>query len=158
MPKAARDPSFTDGAWIRRGQTALTGFGKLMLTLAGIEVLWGSMILGLGIVAIVFHKDTPVLQLAAGWAVVVLIVSVLGAQALSKPIYRRAKMTSARRFLQGMFILIYSLVVQAAGVWGAMVFHSSNPTGSSLLAIIAYVLFGVSTLIAGIFGISTVLG
>jgi TctA family transporter len=57
-----------------------------------------------------------------------------------------------------MFILIYSLVVQAAGVWGAMVFHSSNPTGSSLLAIIAYVLFGVSALIAGIFGISTVLG
>jgi len=157
-PKAGADPSSEDGAWIRHGQTALTGFGKVMLTLAGIEVLWGSMILGLGIVAIVFHGDTPVLQLAAGWAIVVLIVSVLGAQALSRPIYRRAKMTSTRRFLQGTFILIYSLVVQAAGVWGAMVFHSSNPTGSSLLAIIAYVLFGVSALIAGIFGISTVLG
>jgi hypothetical protein len=151
-------PKPKDGAWIRLGQTTLNGFGKLMLTLAGIEVLWGSMILGLGIVAMVFHGNTPVLQLAAGWAVVVLIVSVLGAQALSRPIYRRAKMTSARRWLQGTFILLYSLVVQAAGVWGAMVFHNSNPTGSSLLAVIAYVLFGVSALIAGIFGISTVLG
>jgi hypothetical protein len=106
----------------------------------------------------VFHGNNPVLQLAAGWAVVVLIVSVLGAQALSRPIYRRARMTSARRWLQGTFILLYSIVVQAAGVWGAMVFHSSNPTGSSLLAVIAYVLFGISALIAGIFGISTVLG
>jgi serine/threonine protein kinase len=154
----AATPKPKDGAWIRLGQTALNGFGKVMLTLAGIEVLWGSMILGLGIVAMVYRGNTPVLQLAAGWAVVVLIVSFLGAQALSRPIYRRAKMTSARRWLQGTFILLYSLVVQAAGVWGAMVFHSSNPTGSSLLAVIAYVLFGLSALIAGIFGISTVLG
>lgn len=156
--QAAAAPKPKDSAWIRLGQTALNGFGKVMLTLAGIEVLWGSMILGLGIVAMVFHGNTPVLQLAAGWAVVVLIVSILGAQALSRPIYRRAKMTSARRWLQGTFILLYSLVVQAAGVWGAMVFHDSNPTGSSLLAVIAYVLFGISALIAGIFGISTVLG
>jgi serine/threonine protein kinase len=156
--QVAAAPKPKDGAWIRLGQTALNGFGKVMLTLAGIEVLWGSMILGLGIVAMVFHGNTPVLQLAAGWAVVVLIVSVLGAQALSRPIYRRARMTSARRWLQGTFILLYSLVVQAAGVWGAMVFHNSNPTGSSLLAVIAYVLFGISALIAGIFGISTVLG
>jgi serine/threonine protein kinase len=156
--QVAAAPKPKDGAWIRLGQTALNGFGKVMLTLAGIEVLWGSMILGLGIVAMVFHGNTPVLQLAAGWAVVVLIVSFLGAQALSRPIYRRAKMTGARRWLQGTFILLYSLVVQAAGVWGAMVFHNSNPTGSSLLAEIAYVLFGISALIAGIFGISTVLG
>jgi serine/threonine protein kinase len=156
-PKVAA-PKPKDGAWIRLGQTALNGFDKVMLTLAGIEVLWGSMILGLGIVSMVFHGNTPVLQLAAGWAVVVLILSVLGAQALSRPIYRRARMTSARRWLQGTFILLYSIVVQAAGVWGAMVFHSSNPTGSSLLAVIAYVLFGISALIAGIFGISTVLG
>jgi serine/threonine protein kinase len=156
--QVAAAPKTKDGAWIRLGETALTGFGKFMLTLAGIEVLWGSMILGLGIVALVFHSNTPVLQLAAGWAVVVLIVSVLGAQALSRPIYRRAKMTGARRWLQGTFILLYSLVVQAAGIWGATVFHSSNPTGSSLLGVIAYVLFGISALIAGIFGISTVLG
>jgi serine/threonine protein kinase len=159
FPQAAETPAARkDGAWIRLGTTALNGFDKVMFALAGIEVLWGAMILVLGVVALLFRNDTPVLQLVVGWAIVVLVVSVLGAQVLSRPIYRRAKMTRVRRWLQGTFILLYSLIVQAAGVWGAMVFHSSNPTGSSLLAEIAYVLFGISALIAGIFGISTVLG
>ena len=76
------------------GTTALNGFDKVMFALAGIEVLWGAMILVLGVVALVFRNDTPVLQLVVGWAVVVLLVSVLGAQALSRPIYRRARMTN----------------------------------------------------------------
>ncbi|MGO8949880.1 MAG: serine/threonine protein kinase [Ktedonobacterales bacterium] len=157
-PKAGAAAKPKDGAWIRLGTTALNGFDKIMLTLAGIEVLWGCMILALGIVSLVLHGNTPVLQLVGGWVVVVLVVSILGAQALSRPIYRRAKLGNARRWLQGAFILLYSIVVQAAGVWGVMVFHNSSPTGSSPLAVVAYLLFGISALIAGIFGISTVLG
>ena len=159
-PQVAGAPASArkDGAWIRLGTTALNGFDKVMFALASIEVLWGAMILVLGVVALLYRNNTPVLQLVVGWAIVVVVVSILGAQVLSRPIYRRAKMTKVRRWLQGTFILIYSLVVQAAGVWGAMVFHASSPTGSSLLAEIAYVLFGISALIAGIFGISTVLG
>jgi hypothetical protein len=129
-----------------------------MFALAGIEVIWGAMILVLGVVALVYRTNTPVVQLVVGWAVVVLLVSILGAQALSRPIYRRARMTNTRRWLQGTFILLYSVVVQAAGIWGAMVFHSANPSGPSLLAEIAYVIFGVSALIAGILGVATVLG
>ncbi len=155
-PKPAATPR--DGAWIRLGKTAINGFDKFMLALAGIEVLWGGMILALGIVALVVHGQTPVLQLVVAWVVVVLVVSILATQALSRPIYRSAKMSNARRWLQGTFILLYSIIVQAAGIWGAKVFHDANPTGSSLLAVIAYVLFGISALIAGIFGISTVLG
>jgi hypothetical protein len=156
QPEPARQRS--DGAWIRLGTTALNGFDKVMFALAGIEVLWGAMILVLGIVALVYRNDTPVVQLILGWGIIVLLVSVLGAQILSRPIYRRARMTNTRRWLQGAFILLYSVVVQAAGIWGAMVFHNANPTGSSLLAEIAYVIFGISALIAGIFGITTVLG
>ncbi len=154
----AADPDVDDNAWIRLGSTAINRFDKVMLALAGIETLWGAIILVLGVVALASHGNPPVLQLIIGWGVVVLIVSLLGAQALSRPIYRRAKMAGVRRFLQGAFITIYSIIVQAAGIWGATVFANSSPTGSSLLAIIAYVLFGVSALIAGIFGISTVLG
>ena len=158
MPPQPEVTPKRDGAWIRLGTSALNGFDKVMFALAGIEVLWGAMILVLGIIALVYRNNTPVLQLIVGWAVIVLLVSILGAQALSRPIYRRARMTNTRRWLQGTFILLYSVIVQAAGIWGAMVFHSANPTGSSLLAEIAYVIFGISALIAGIFGITTVLG
>ena len=157
-PGLKTDAKAREGAWIRLGETALNGFDKVMLTLAGIEVLWGAMILALGAVAFATRGTAPVPQLIVAWGIVVLLVSILATQALSRPMYRRAKMSGVRRWLQGAFIFLYSVVVQAAGIWGAIVFHNAGPTGSSVLAVVAYVLFGVSALIAGIFGISTVLG
>ncbi len=158
-PNLRSDAKARDGAWIRLGETALNGFDKVMLTLAGVESLWGAMILVLGAVAFATHGNAPVAQLIGAWVIVVLLGSILATQALpSRPMYRRAKMSGVRRWLQGAFIFLYSVVVQAAGIWGALAFHNASPTGSSVLAVVAYVLFGVSAFIAGIFGISTVLG
>lgn len=145
------------GAWIRMGTVRLTGFGKVMLALASIEALWGAIVLGLGIVAIVyFGQALPTQQMVIGWLVVVVLGSILGAQALSRPVYRKGRMTNLRRWLWGTAITLYSLAVQLAGVWGAYVFLNSQ--ANAVPAIISYIAFGISALVAGIFGIITALG
>lgn len=166
--KGARDPRTAQadakpakqkypGAWIRLGETPLTRFGKTMLTFAGIEVLWGLMVVTLGAFVLSNdRRDLPVLQLATGWIVIVLLASVLGAQALTRPVLRRGTMTNARRWAQGIALTLYSLVVQAAGIYGAIVFQANQPNPP--LAVAAYLLFGISTLIAGIVGVATALG
>ena len=145
-------------AWIgRRWDTPVPNFGKVMLTLAAIEVVWGVIILALGGVALATQGSPfPVTQLVLGWLVVVLILSILGAQALSRPVYRKNELSGARRWLQGIAITLYSLAVQAAGIWGATVFMAAPP--NPVLAVASYALFGISALIAGIVGIATVLG
>ncbi|HEV2461400.1 MAG TPA: protein kinase [Ktedonobacterales bacterium] len=154
--KAARAIPGRDKAWIRLGSTTIGGLGKVMLALAGIEALWGALVVALSLVVLTSGAHPPVVQLATGWAIVVVLVSVLAAQALARPIYRRGTMASGRRFLQGSAIILYSMAVQAAGIWGVNVFRSqqTNPT----LAIASYALFGVSSLIAGVVGVFTVLG
>ncbi|HST89243.1 MAG TPA: protein kinase, partial [Ktedonobacterales bacterium] len=145
-------------AWIgRRWDTPVLGFGKVMLTLAAIEVVWGAIILALGGVALATQGSSfPVAPLVLGWLVVVFILSILGAQALGRPVYRKNELSRARRWLQGIAITLYSLAVQAAGIWGATVFMAAPP--NPVLAIASYALFGISALIAGIVGIATVLG
>jgi hypothetical protein len=64
-------------------------------------------------------------------------------------------MSPVRRWVQGSAILLYSLAVQAAGVFGAVVFQANQPNPP--LAIVAYLLFGISTLLAGLVGIFTAL-
>ncbi|MGZ3675012.1 MAG: protein kinase domain-containing protein [Ktedonobacterales bacterium] len=145
------------GAWIRLGTVRLTGFGKVMLALASIEALWGAIVLVLGIVAIVYYGQAlPTQQMVIGWLIVVVLGSILGAQALGRPMYRRGRMTNLRRWLWGTAITLYSLAVQGAGIWGAYVFLNSQ--ANAVPAIISYIAFGISALVAGIFGMLTALG
>lgn len=153
-PGAASDAA--KKAWIRLGSVELRGFGKFMLAAAGIEALWGALVIALSIVQFVYGQHPPVVQLAAGWLAVALFASLLGGQALTRPVFRRGTMGAGRRGLQGTILVIYSIAVQAAGVWGVMEFHTQSASPS--LAMLSYVLFGVSCLLAGIVGISTVLG
>jgi hypothetical protein len=144
-------------AWIKLGDTTVGRFGKVMLALAAIEVLWGMMVVTLGLVVLGYRQQPlPVPQLVVGWVVVVLVASIVGAQALTRPVLRRGKMTKARRWIQGTGLTLYSLAVQAAGIFGAIVFQSNQPNPP--LAIAAYLLFGFSTLIAGAVGLFTALG
>jgi tRNA A-37 threonylcarbamoyl transferase component Bud32 len=148
-----RDPS----AWLRFGPDLVSGFGKTMLAAAAVEALWGALVIALGVIALMYKQtNPPVLQMIIGWMVVVLLVSVLGAQALTRPVYRKGFMPKGRRVFQGFVIIVYSLAVQAAGIWGVFIFQSqqANPT----LAMASYILFGISSLIGGIVGVLTVLG
>lgn len=147
----------TPKGWISFGTTPLSRFGKAMLALSAIETVWGVLILVLGVVAIANAKrGLPWTQLIAGWLVVVLVVSVLGAQALNRPVYRRGKLTSARRWVQGVFLALYTLAVHGVAVWGATIFANGQGDGPS--AVIAFMLFGVNVLVVGALAVVNTLG
>lgn len=159
-PKAKAKPATSDArdtkAWIRLGSVQVGGFGKFMLATAGIEALWGALVVTLTGVQLVYGASPPVPQLVIGWLVLIGLTSVLGGQALTRPVYRRDKMARGRRWLQGAVLIFYSLAVQGAGVWGVYVFRTQQ--ASPTLALAAYVLFGICSLLGGLLGISTVLG
>ncbi|MGH2487632.1 MAG: hypothetical protein ACRDHE_16645, partial [Ktedonobacterales bacterium] len=143
--------------WIRLGDSRVSGFGKVMLTLSAIEVLWGAFVLVLGGVEIANQVRTPPwLQLIVGWLVVVALGSVLGAQAINRPVTRRGKLTPVRRWLQGIFLALYTLAVHGVAVWGATIF--ANGQGDSSAAILAFILFGVNVLVVGILAVVNTLG
>ncbi|HEU5439309.1 MAG TPA: protein kinase [Ktedonobacterales bacterium] len=143
-------------AWIRLGSVPVSGFGKFMLAAAGIEALWGALVVTLTGVELVYGASPPVPQLVIGWLVLIGLTSVVGGQALTRPVYRRDKMARGRRWLQGAVLIVYSLAVQGAGVWAVYVFRTQQ--ASPTLALAAYVLFGICSLLGGMLGISTVLG
>ncbi len=143
--------------WIRMGAVPLGRFGKAMLVLAGIEMLWGMLVLSLGIVALATRgKPLPVVQLVVGWLIVVLLASVLGAQAVTRPIYRSGKLTKMRRWLQGMVLVLYAVAVHGVAVWGATIFATGQ--ANETLALLTFLVFGVSVSVGGLFGIWNTLG
>ena len=156
MTAVLPEPSLPKG-WIKLGTTTMSGFGKAMLTLSAIETLWGAFVLVLGVVAISSRSHSlPWLQLIAGWLVVVLLGSVLGAQAINRPVYRRGKLTPARRWVQGIFLALYTLAVHGVAVWGATIF--AHGQGDSTQAIIAFLLFGLNVLVVGVLAVVNTLG
>lgn len=136
-------------AWIRMGTTPISGFGKWMLALSAIEALWGAVALSLGIISVANHglPATMIPQLALGWLFIVALLSLLGGQALSRPIYRRGALGGMRRAMQGTGLLLFSVLVHIVALWGATIFISTP--GNEALAVIAYIIFGVNVLVAG---------
>lgn len=156
-PKPASAPELPSGAWIRAGTTPVGRFAKGILAFSFIETLWGTVVLALGILAAVTNgQPFPLMQFGIGWAVVVLAVSVLGGQALSRPVYRGGKFSNVRRNLQGFGLIAYTVLVHAVAIWGATVFASAQ--GNATLAIVAFILFGVNVLVVGILSIANTLG
>jgi protein kinase-like protein len=138
--------------WIRTGKTPLSAFGKVMLVLASVEVLWGAFVLVLGGVAIAANSAAlPIPQLVIGWLVIVVLGSLIGGQAITRPVYRSGRVSPARRWLQGFGVVVYTLAVHAVAVWGATIFatQQSNPG----LATLSFMLFGVNILVVGIFAV-----
>lgn len=145
------------GAWIHLGPTPLTSFGKAMLALSFIEFVWGLFVVALGVVAIAYRgKPLPIPQLVAGWLIVLVLGSVLGGQAISRPIFRRGHLPSARRWLQGLGLLLYTVAVHGVAIWGANIFQMGQ--GNATLAILSFMLFGVNVLVVGALAIVNTLG
>lgn len=149
---AAAPQAEANRAWIRLGDQQLGGFGKTMLVFSVVEVLWGAFALALAVVALATRgHNFPGIQVAAAWAVITLIVSVVGGQAIARPVYRRNRLVPVRRWLQGIGLAIYTIALHGVAIWGATIFQSSqsNPT----LAPIAFVLFGVNVLLVGVLAV-----
>ncbi len=144
-------------AWIRLGTTPISGFGKWMLALSAIEAIWGAVALSLGAISVVNHGlPTPLLvKLGLGWLLIIAVLSLLGGQALSRPIYRRGRLGVVRRGMQGTGLFFFSLLVHLVALWGATIFISTP--GNELLAVIAYIIFGLNVLVAGILSVYNIL-
>ncbi len=150
-------PARDKRAWIHLGTTPLAPFGKWMLALAAIEALWGAVALSLGIFSAINHGLPTALlpRLGLGWLVIVTIISLLGGQALSRPVYRRGALTSLRRGLQGTGLFIFTLLVHGVAIWGASIFIAAP--GNQLLAILAYSIFGLNVLVVGALSVYNIL-
>jgi hypothetical protein len=123
-----------------------------MLVLASVEVLWGAFVLVLGGMTIAANSAAlPIPQLVIAWLVIVVLGSLIGGQAITRPVYRSGRFSPARRWLQGFGVVVYTLAVHAVAVWGATIFATQQ--SSPGLATISFMLFGVNILVVGIFAV-----
>ncbi|HEX2349785.1 MAG TPA: serine/threonine-protein kinase [Ktedonobacterales bacterium] len=154
-PKAA--PKVDPRSWIHTGTTPITNFGKWMLAISAIEALWGAAALTAGIVSVVNHglPTALLLKLVVGWLVIVAAVSIYGGQALNRPVYRRGRLGSVRRAMQGTGLFFFSVLVHLVALWGATIFIATP--GNQTLAVIAYTVFGVNVLVAGVLSVYNIL-
>lgn len=154
-PAAA--PAIDKRSWIHFGVTPVTTFGKWLLAFSVVEALWGAVSILLGIVSLVNHGlSTPVLQrLGIGWLVVIIVLSLYGGQALSRPVYRKGALGGMRRGMQGFGLFAYTVIVHLVALWGATIFISSP--GNTVLAVVAYTIFGVNVLAAGVLSVYNIL-
>ena len=149
-PGAATVSQPSKKAWIKVGKTPLGGVGKVILAFGFVEVLWGALIIALGVVMAVTKGEAfPTLPFAGIWLGVALLASLLGGQAISRPVYRRKRVSGFRRGLQSFGLLLYSVVVHAVAIFGVITY--SNLQTSATVAIIAFVAFGLNFLFIGIF-------
>ena len=145
-------------AWIRLGETPLSSFGKWMLALATLQTIWGMAALSLGVIALTRHgalAPSLLLKLGAGWLAVVALVALLGGQALSRPVYRRGNLNGVRRVLQGTGLFLFAVLVHVVALWGVSIFASAH--GDATPEVIAYTIFGVNVLVAGVLSLFTIL-
>jgi eukaryotic-like serine/threonine-protein kinase len=146
-------------SWLNLRGSELSSLGKGALALSAVETLWGIVLVTLGIIEFVTRdapQDRPFPQLLLIWLGVVALTCIVGAQILTRPVYRRGRLSGLRRGLQGFALTVYSLTVNGIGVWGALVFSQSRPNPQ--LAIVAFALFAVNVLIAGILSLANTLG
>lgn len=150
-------PAIDKRSWIHPGTVPVSNFGKWLLAFAAIEALWGAVSIALGIISLINHGFSMALlqRLGIGWLVVVVVLSLIGGQALSRPVYRRGVIGRVRRSMQGMGLFVYTVVVHAVAIWGATIFISSP--GNTLLAVIAYTIFGANVLAAGVLSVYNIL-
>jgi eukaryotic-like serine/threonine-protein kinase len=150
-------PKVDRRSWIHLGTTPISSFGKWMLAISTIETLWGAVALSLGIISIV-NAGLPtalLTKLGLGWLAAVAILSLLGGQALSRPIYRRGRLGAVRRGMQGTGLFFFSVLVHLVALWGATIFISTP--GNGMLAVIAYIIFGLNVLVAGALSVYNIL-
>jgi tRNA A-37 threonylcarbamoyl transferase component Bud32 len=153
----ASSPAVATGAWLKFGTIPLGGFAKWMLAFASVEMLWGALVLAVGIVALVNQgKPFPTPRFALIWGVAAILLSVLGGQAISRPVYRRGAIAKGRRAFQGTGLFLYTLVVHGVALWGATIF--SGAQANTPLAIVAFMLFGVNVLVVGALSLVNLLG
>jgi serine/threonine-protein kinase len=145
-------------SWLNFGGPELSSLGKGALALAAIETCWGALVLALAILEIAAQNaaSKPYVILAGTWFALVLVLCLVGGQMLSRPVYRRGRISRGRRAVNGAGLVLYSLAVHAVAIWGILVFADGRPNAP--LAITAFVLFAVNVFMAGVLSLANMLG
>ena len=132
------------------GVINIGGPGKVILAFGFVELLWGALIIALGVtMAVTQNHPFPTLPFVGIWVGVALLASLIGGQAISRPVYRRKRVSGFRRGLQSFGLLLYSVVVHAVAIFGVITYHDLQ--SNAIVAIIAFVAFGLNVLFIGIF-------
>ncbi|HEV2238281.1 MAG TPA: zinc ribbon domain-containing protein, partial [Ktedonobacterales bacterium] len=139
------------------GGPELTSLGKGALALSVIEMCWGALVLALAIVEVAAQNSAskPYIILAGVWFALVIALSLIGGQLLTRPVHRRGRRSRRRRAFYGFWLVAYSLAVHAGGIWGIFVFSESRPNAP--LAVVAFMIFAVNVFVGGIASVTNTL-
>jgi predicted Ser/Thr protein kinase len=141
---------------INFGGPKISGFGKLILSLSAIETLWGAAVLSLGILAIARQgEQVPLMEYGIVWLAIAVLVSLVGGQALSRPIQRQGAWNNLRRGFQGTLFVLIALAAHAVAVWGVILFNAAGTSQSYMIA--AFILFGFLTFLLGVLSVINML-
>jgi serine/threonine-protein kinase len=146
-------------SWLNLGGPEISSLGKCALALGAIETWWGMLLAVLGALEYTTRdapQSKPFLLFALAGIGVVIVLCLLGAQILNRPVFRRGKISRGRRGLRGLGLILYALAVNGVALWGVLVFGASRPDAS--LAMVAYALYTVNVLVAGILSLANTLG
>jgi hypothetical protein len=142
--------------WINFGGSAISGFGKFILSLSMVEALWGAAVLSLGILAISRQgSPVPMMEYGIVWLAIAVLVSLFGGQALSRPIQRQGAWNNLRRGFQGTLFVLITLAAHAVAVWGVLLFNAAGTSQTYMIS--AFILFGFLTLLLGVLSVVNIL-
>ena len=141
---------------INFGGPKISSFGKLILSLSAIETLWGAAVLSLGILAIARQgEQVPLMEYGIVWLAIAVLVSLVGGQALSRPVQRQGAWNNLRRGFQGTLFVLIALAAHAVAVWGVILFNAAGTSQTYMIA--AFILFGFLTFLLGVLSIVNML-
>jgi serine/threonine protein kinase len=143
-------------AWVNLGGPAISGFGKVILSLSAIETLWGAAVLSLAILAIARQgNQVPLMEYGIVWLAIAVLVSLFGGQALSRPIQRQGAWNNLRRGFQGTLFVLIALAAHAVAIWGVILFNASGTSQTYMIS--AFILFGFLTFLLGVLSVVNML-
>jgi hypothetical protein len=143
-------------AVINFGGPKISSFGKLILSLSAIETLWGAAVLSLGILAIARQgEQVPLMEYGIVWLAIAVLVSLVGGQALSRPVQRQGAWNNLRRGFQGTLFVLIALAAHAVAVWGVILFNAAGTSQTYMIA--AFILFGFLTFLLGVLSVVNML-
>jgi hypothetical protein len=141
---------------INLGGPKISGFGKLILSLSTIETLWGAAVLSLGVLAIARQDNqVPLMEYGIVWLAIAVLVSLVGGQALSRPIQRQGAWNNLRRGFQGTLFVLITLAAHAVAVWGVILFNAAGSSQTYMVS--AFILFGFLTFLLGVLSVVNML-
>lgn len=144
-------------SWLNLKGPELSSFGKFGLSCSAVETAWGILLVALGTVVLTRGAaERPYVLLALIWLAGVAVLVLLGWQVLRRPVFRRGRLPKWRRGLQGFGLTVYALAIHGVALWGAYVFSQTHPT--LLLMQVAFLLFAVNVLVAGMLSLANSLG